>query len=301
MNLINSDGTLHRNNTKRFIQAVYDYANGRINYINKSKYLKFTELESEDSSHSISGERMLDHIEINLSSLDLFSHVLHYDDKQEEQVKGYIIHIVLHELAHMDQAVEYGQEKKFKKKYWKHMENANDTYTYNWIIKHREELVRRFGPFLLDLAYKNDAYSYDNRYAYKRISSLSDILKSLLYFFSNVDIEKLIRKYRAVFIMMILKLSNGAHFKCLILGKKDDSPAKIRKIRDLISFLETNIIRKKRVFISRAWVKCNDNIVMKPDSKPTSGIFPIPFVVISLEESREEADVFTIDYKKEKA
>ena len=301
MNLINSDGTLHRNNAKRFIMAVYDYANGRINYINKSKYLKFTELESEDSSHSITAERMLDHIEINLSSIELFSRISHYGIEQEEQVKGYIIHIVLHELAHMDQAVEYGQEKKFRKKYWKHMENANDTYTYNWIIDHREELVKQFGPFLLDLAFRVGAYQYDNRYVYKRISSVSDILKSLLYFFSDVDIEKLIRKYRAVFIMMILKLSNGAHFKCLILGKKDDSPAKIRKFRDLISFLEMNIIRKKRVFISNTWVKCNDNIVMKPDSKPTSGIFPIPFVVISLEESTEEADVFTIDYKKEKA
>ena len=78
MNLINSDGTLHRNNAKRFIQAVYDYANGRINYINKSKYLKFTELESEDSSHSITAERMLDHIEINLSSIELFSRISHY-------------------------------------------------------------------------------------------------------------------------------------------------------------------------------------------------------------------------------
>ena len=82
MNLINNDGFLHRNNAKRFILAVYDYANGRINYVNKSNYLKFTELKSEDSSHPITGERKIDHIEINLSSIALFARISHYGDEE---------------------------------------------------------------------------------------------------------------------------------------------------------------------------------------------------------------------------
>ena len=136
MNLINNDGFLHRNNAKRFIEAVYGYGNGRINYINKSNYLKFTELKSEDSSHSLTGERKIDHIEINLDSIELFTRISHYGDEQEEQIKGFIIHVVLHELAHLDQEVEFGQDNKTKNEYQKRMENANDTYTYNWIMQH---------------------------------------------------------------------------------------------------------------------------------------------------------------------
>ena len=299
MNLINNDGFLHRNNTKRFIEAVYDYANGRINYVNKSSYLKFTELKSEDSSHPITGERKIDHIEINLSSIELFARISHYGDEQEEQIKGFIIHVVLHELAHLDQEVEFGQDNKTKNEYQKRMENANDTYTYNWIMQHMNELVRRFGPFRLELAANSGTYSYDNRYVYKRINSVADVLKSLLYFLSNVDIEKLIDKFNSVFIMMILKLRNGAHFRCLILGK-NDSPVKIRKIRDMLSFLDQNIIQKNRVFMSRSWLEYDESIVLKPDNKPGSRTFHIPFLVITLEKSDEEAKSFTIEYKKEK-
>ena len=301
MNLINNDGFLHRNNTKRFILAVYDYGNGRINYVNKSNYLKFTDLKSEDPSHSLTGERKIDHIEINLSSIELFARVSQYGDEQEEQIKGFIIHVVLHELAHMDQEVEFGQDSKTEKEYQKRMENANDTYTYNWIIKHKDELIRQFGPFLLDLATKVCAYRYDNRYVYKRISSIAALLKSLLYFLSNVDIEKLIVKFHCVFIMMILKLRNGAHFKCIILGKNDDSPAKKRKICDLLTFLDQNVIQKNYVFTSKSWLEYDEHIVLKPDNKPGSRIFHIPFLVITLEESDEEAKTFTIEYKKEKA
>ncbi len=298
MNLINNDGFLHRNNAKRFIKAVYDYANGRINYVNKSNNLKFTELKSEDSSHPITGERKIDHIEIDLDSIELFTRISHYGDEQEEQVKGFIIHVVLHELAHLDQEVEFGLDNKTKNEYRNRMENANDTYTYNWIMQHMDELVRRFGPFRLELAANSGTYRYDNRYAYKRINSVADVMKSLLYFLSNVDIEKLIVKYRSAFIIMILKLRNDAHFKCFILGKNDDSPAKIRKIRDLLTFLDQNVIQKNRVFTSRSWLGYNEHIVLKPDNKTNSRTFPIPFLVITLEESDEEAKTFTIEYKK---
>ncbi len=301
MNLINNDGFLHRNNAKRFILAVYDYANGRINSVNRSSCLKFTELKIGHPSHYLTGERMLDHIEINLNAMETIVRKHHYGDEQEEQVKGFIIHVVLHELAHMDQAVEFGQDNKTKKEYQKRMENANDTYTFNWIIKHKEELVKRFGHFLLDLAYTVSAYAYDNRFTYKRISSVSEVLKSLLYFLSNVDIEKLIQTFNSVFILMILKLRNGAHFRCLILGKYDDSPVKIRKIRDLLTFLDQNVIQKNRVFTSKAWLEYDEHIVLKPDNKPNSRVFSIPFLVITLEETTEETKTFTIEYKKEKA
>ena len=102
MNLINNDGFLHRNNAKRFILAVYDYANGRINSVNRSSCLKFTELKIGHPSHYLTGERMLDHIEINLNAMETIVRKHHYGDEQEEQVKGFIIHVVLHELAHMD-------------------------------------------------------------------------------------------------------------------------------------------------------------------------------------------------------
>ena len=298
MELINKDRFLFRKNARIFIRAVYDYGNGRINYINKSSYLKFTELKSEDSSHPITGERKIDHIEINLDSIELFARISHYGDEQEEQVKGFIIHVVLHELAHLDQEVVFGLDNKTKIEYQKRMENANETYAYNWIMQHMNELVRRFGPFRLELAANSGTYRYDNRYAYKRINSVADVLKSLLYFLSNVDIEKLIVKYHCVFIMMILKLRNGAHFKCLILGK-NDSPVKIRKIRDMLSFLDQNVIQKNYVFASRSWMEYHERIVLKPDDKPNSRAFPIPFLVITLEESNEEAKTFTIEYKKE--
>ena len=298
MNLINNNGFLHRNNAKRFILAVYDYANGRINSVNRSCCLKFTELKIGHPSHYLTGERMLDHIEINLNAMETIVRKHHYGDEQEEQVKGFIIHVVLHELAHMDQAVEFGQDNKTKKEYQKRMENANDTYTFNWIIKHKEELVKRFGHFLLNLAYTVSAYAYDNRFTYKRISSVSEVLKSLLYFLSNVDIEKLIQTFNSVFILMILKLRNGAHFRCLILGKYDDSPVKIRKIRDLLTFLDQNVIQKNRVFTSKSWLEYDEHIVLKPDNKPGSRTFHIPFLVITLEESNEEAKTFTIEYKK---
>ncbi len=300
MNLINNNGFLHRNNAKRFIEAVYGYGNGRINYINKSNYLKFTELKSEDSSHPITGERKIDHIEINLDSIELFTRISHYGDEQEEQIKGFIIHVVLHELAHLDQEVKFGQDNKTKNEYQKRMENANDTYTYNWILQHMNELVRRFGPFRMELAANSGTYRYDNRYAYKRINSVADVMKSLLYFLSNVDIEKLIVKFHCVFIMMILKLRNGAHFKCLILGKNIVSPVKIRKIRDMLTFLDQNVIQKNRVFTSKSWLEYDEHVVQKPDNKPGSRTFHIPFLVITLEESDEEAKTFTIEYKKEK-
>ncbi len=298
MELINKDRFLLRKNARIFIRAVYDYANGRINYVNKSNYLKFTELKSEDSSHSLTGERKIDHIEINLSSIELFARISHYGDEQEEQVKGFIIHVVLHELAHLDQKVEFGQDDKTKIEYQKQMENANDTYTYNWIINHKDELIRRFGPFRLELATNSGTYRYDNRYAYKRINSVADVLKSLLYFLSNVDIEKLIDIYRSIFILMILKLRNGAYFKCIILGKNNVSPVKIRKIRDMLTFLDQNVIQKNCVFTSKSWLEYDEHIVLKPDNKPGSRTFHIPFLVITLEESDEEAKTFTIEYKK---
>ena len=124
------------------------------------------------------------------------------------------------------------------------------------------------------------------------------MLKSLLYFLSNVDIEKLIQTFNSVFILMILKLRNGAHFRCLILGKYDDSPVKIRKIRDLLTFLDQNVIQKNRVFTSKSWLEYDEHIVLKPDNKPGSRTFHIPFLVITLEESNEEAKTFTIEYKK---
>jgi hypothetical protein len=152
----------------------------------------------------------------------------------------------------------------------------------------------------MELAANSGTYSYDNRYAYKRINSVADILKSLLHFLSNADIEKLIQKLNSVFIMMILKLRNSAHFRCLILGKTDDSPVKIRKMRDLLAFLDQNVIRKNRVFTSRSWLEYNEHIVLKPDNKPDSRTFHIPFLVITLEESDEETKAFTIEYKTEK-
>ncbi len=89
MDLINKDGFLLRKKARIFIRAVYDYANGRINHINKSNYLKFTELKSGDPSHPITGERKIDHIEIDLDSIELFTRISHYGDEQEEQVRIY--------------------------------------------------------------------------------------------------------------------------------------------------------------------------------------------------------------------
>ena len=99
---------------------------------------------------------------------------------------------------------------------------------------------------------------------------------------------------------MILKLRNCAHFKCIILGKNDESPVKIRKIRDLLTFLDQNVIQKNRVFTSKSWLEYDESIVLKPDNKLGSRTFHIPFLVITLEESDEEAKTFTIEYKKEK-
>ena len=50
-----------------------------------------------------------------------------------------------------------------------------------------------------------------------------------------------------------------------------------------------------------AWLEYDEHIVLKPDNKPNSRVFSIPFLVITLEETTEETKTFTIEYKKEKA
>lgn len=128
----------NRNEIDAFIRNVFNYYNGRINLINPAK-LQIEWLQCNNVNTA--GVSLLPNI------VEIYPNVMCRIVNNEEQLKRWIVMVVIHELYHTDQIIDTTLLM-YDDKYEKYIENAVEVMTTIYIANHREEIYNNFGVLI---------------------------------------------------------------------------------------------------------------------------------------------------------
>lgn len=122
-----------------FIRNVFNYYNGRINVVNSPARLHIEWLQCNKST---AGTSLLPNI------VEIYPNVMCRVVYNEEQLKRWIIMVIIHELYHTDQIII--TSKLNDKNYVNYIENAVEVMTTIYLGNHRQEIYNVFGVLIND-------------------------------------------------------------------------------------------------------------------------------------------------------
>ena len=130
----------NRNEIDTFIRNVFNYYNGRINLINPARlHIEWLQCNNINTA----GAALLPNI------VEIYPNVMCRIVNNEEQLKRWIVMVVIHELYHTDQIIDTTLLM-CDTNYENYIENAVEVMTTIYIANHREEIYNTFGVLVSD-------------------------------------------------------------------------------------------------------------------------------------------------------
>lgn len=163
-----------KEDANEFIQKAFDYFNGRVNKINYPAILHIDWIPCFD----VDGSCRLPNV-ITVYPSDLLEDYIDYDDFKIE-----IIKIIIHELFHIDQTIDYIRYID-DQDYSKYIEDAVESQTYLYIKSNMYEINKQFGLTIKNIECDN---CNELLYSRRRYEGHLSMILSICYF-NDYDIE----------------------------------------------------------------------------------------------------------------
>ena len=152
----------------------YNILNGQVNFMNPAIRIS---LGKSAKSNSILGWNTANSVYVDLENvLDRLISI----DSNPLETRGYILMIVCHELAHLDQDIDYIRMKN-DESYKNIIEKANHSYCLKFIQQNYNELQKQYGDFTMQYDSMAQAVDFDKFIKYfKRVPSIKNKIYSLV-------------------------------------------------------------------------------------------------------------------------
>lgn len=144
-----------RGKTEFFIEKVFNFYNGKINIFNNPARLIINWAEQRDSANG--------GFTINPNVVTINPNVVARYSENEYVLYRYLLEVIIHELYHVDQIIDYTRMGGVDANYTDQIESAVEVQTNIYIANHKLEILYNFG---LDIEVNNDKfreviYDYD--------------------------------------------------------------------------------------------------------------------------------------------
>ena len=221
-----------------FIIKAFNYYNGRINQVNYPARLEIQWANlcgSLQAGYTSLPDKVCINAQLIFNNCENIADVC-YD----------ILEVVIHELYHIDQIIDYARVK-YDMNYVNYIECAVETQTYLYILQHQQEILEVFG---IDVP-KKELYqllkSSDIGYAYHRKryeDHIIMILEYIFYVYNNCTISKNINQKCISGIMNIISSTNASLIVSINGNRFEIQHGKqLAPIRDINNFFYDNCFK----------------------------------------------------------
>lgn len=194
----------------RFLDYVYHYLNGKINYMIPAGYYMIGDRTNPGDFGSALGYR----IKINLPNILDYSDLV--NNTSVDKIKGLILGAVAHELSHLDQDIQYINMD--NKEYKEFIERTNDANALIYIKNNYDQLQYDFNYFDMDLICKINytAPAYYFPY-YKRVEHGYDKILSMISSIINKDLPNILQTRGISNLFVIFRALDGSYTSSMLM------------------------------------------------------------------------------------